>query len=166
MFPKRLANLGAPCRVETFLVDAVVDDDDLFRRDRIVSNNVTLDFFRYRDDFRRSRFSILPPLESQQTLMVDAHPLPQSAPHASLLPQTVEEPAVRAAATAQNILAQQPSETDDDFTTGFLNGSRREPRETPQTHSSAQRYDPDIVSPDPARRFHGIFAAKQMDFVS
>jgi hypothetical protein len=152
--------------MEAIVVYAIVDDNHLVGWNRIVSDDIPLYFLRYGNDFRRSCFSILPALEGQQTAVIDTDPLPETPARAPFPAQAFEKSTMRAATTAQNILAQQASETDDHITTGFGDNPRSEPSETPQAQRSPQRNHRDMMNDHVPWRRHAIFAAKQMDLVS
>ena len=71
-----------------------------------------------------------------------------------------------AAAAAQNVLRQEPSEANDDIALMISDRAWGEPCEAPQTQRPPQRDNRNDVTHGPLWRGNTVFAAKQMHFMA
>jgi hypothetical protein len=97
--------------------------------------------------------------------VVEANSLPKPAFRTALLAQPAEKTAVRAPAATQNVLAKNPSKSDDDVAIALFNAPLSRRCKAPQAESSSERHDRDLMRNNMRGRIDPVFAAEQMNLM-
>jgi hypothetical protein len=147
-------------------IDSVVKHCETVLRNLIMHHQVPFDLLRYGKNFLISSLLVLTSFNCQNTAMVNADSLPQTAWPSSLVAEALQEAAMRPATATQKILFQNATEADDDVAMISGGDFGRADGKTPQPGGSSKRRHGNTVNRSSGGSLHRAFTAEQMDLVA